>query len=360
MPVINTNYMNKASFIPILFISLLLSCGGAKEKTSGDEIPQGNVTFDTYLFVRATVNDTLDCDLVYDTGFLMGSMVDTALVSVMENFTLSIDGRVLEYKNSFPYMPNVKSARGFLAPMYRFNPDTLVWDMNFDRMTLSVTAKDTVPPGAVVIPIERKGALPALYARIPLRLYCGGRHIDTDYLWMIDTGTPAAFVMTDLTGAMAGFTSGIREKADYIDAWSYKHPGRLQRRFEIDSIIVADAFHKRSKSIGIIDSGAEPGRSLKNSGAVGTIGLGILKEFNFMLDLGNDRLVMYPSRYKPESHIDLRYKGQGHYGILYDMRDSTVIRMEKDGVAHKAGVRIGDGKDTAREKIRKFISNGDR
>ena len=82
--------MNKASFIPILFISLLLSCGGAKEKTSGDEIPQGNVTFDTYLFVRATVNDTLDCDLVYDTGFLMGSMVDTALVSVMENFTLSI------------------------------------------------------------------------------------------------------------------------------------------------------------------------------------------------------------------------------------------------------------------------------
>ena len=166
--------------------------------------------------------------------------------------------------------------------------------------------------------------------------------------------------MTDLTGAMAGFTSGIREKADYIDAWSYKHPGRLQRRFEIDSIIVVDAFHKRSKSIGIIDSGAEPGRSLKNSGAVGTIGLGILKEFNFMLDLGNNRLVMYPSRYKPESHIDLRYKGQGHYGILFDMRDSTVIRMEKDGVAHKAGVRIGDGKDTAREKIRKFISNGDR
>ena len=51
--------MNKASFIPILFISLLLSCGGAKEQTSGDEIPQGNVTFDTYLFVSATVNDTL-------------------------------------------------------------------------------------------------------------------------------------------------------------------------------------------------------------------------------------------------------------------------------------------------------------
>ena len=346
--------MNKASFIPILFISLLLSCGGAKEQTSGDEIP------DTYLFVKATVNDTLDCDLVYDTGFLMGSMVDTALVPVMENFTLSIDGRVLEYKNSFPYIPNVKSARGFLAPMYRFDPDTLVWDMNFDRMTLSVTAKDTVPPGAVVIPIERKGALPALYARIPLRLYSEGRHIDTDYLWMIDTGTPTAFVMTDPTRAMTGFTSGIREKADYIDAWSYKYPGRLQRYFEIDSIIVADAFHKHSKSIGIIDSNGEPGRSLQKNGAVGTIGLEILKEFNFMLDLGNDRLVLYPSRYKPESHIDLRSKTQGHYGVLYNRKDSTVIRMEKDGVAHKAGVRIGDGKDTAREKIRKFISNGDR
>ena len=147
--------------------------------------------------------------------------------------------------------------------------------------------------------------------------------------------------MTDLTGAMAGFTSGIREKADYIDAWSYKHQDRLQRRFEIDSIIVADAFHKRSKSIGIIDSGAEPGRSLKNSGAVGTIGLGILKEFNFMLDLGNDRLVMYPSRYKPESHIDLRYKGQGHYGILQGARPLRYIVWHEGQHGHQNGERRG-------------------
>lgn len=343
--------MNK--FLQILLVTqfAVLSCSSNEKarQTAGDT----NLCIDRdRIFTPVIINAVDTLEMLFDTGCMVGCLVPQSLaadyidasavaqsgtgVSKIEVEDISLGGQSLN-SNSIYYVPGKTEA--MIAPVYA--TEKRIWCFDFDNRMLSICETDTLPENAIVYPLlfakygERRLAP---FVNIPMTLSCKGDTLSTDYIYMLDTGTPYGFAITDPTPELEDFVRRIPHW-EIEDSMCVKIPDRKLFDFEVDIEMPSAAFPNIRS---VFDTGLRSfSREFKNyltgidKPIAGTIGMRLLKHFNMILDLKNDRLILTPARStypsKPVNRVGFWCNAKG-----------VVTRIRTNDAAYGQGLRLGD------------------
>ena len=296
--------------------------------------------------------DTSCVKLTFDTGCLIGCLIpdSTALRIIPDKMVNSEfdEIRVIRVdsisicKNIYG-SNNVNVIRGFFSPQIApiYESDDRIWHLNLDSMRLSIDYTPSDYQDKLVFPIvftERKGKKNAPMVNIPITYSQNGITIETNYYYLLDTGTPYGCVMTDPPVEMKEFVDRIKH-ISLKDEMSAKIKNRIIEQFElnfgISDMLVNGVLCEFDTAIRSFD--LEFGKKFEHVGKplVGTIGMRFLKHFNFDIDLQNQLLVLSPNKSVFPS------KPHNKNGFWCN-KDGVVRRIEVDGIAYQNGLRIGD------------------
>jgi hypothetical protein len=226
-----------------------------------------------------------------------------------------------------------------IAPEYA--GDRRIWCFNLDEGRLSISDKDTVPADTMVFPIEfamRGGKRQVPFVNIPMTISQGSHSMSTDYLYILDTGTPCGFIITDPPRELDDFVAGIKH-LEIRDLLNFKYRNRRISQFNVD--ISVDTFRiadvKCGFDIGPRSISDEYARDFPKGSkpVVGTIGLRFLKHYNFILDLKSSRLILSPN------HSDFPSRPANGFNFWCD-GNGLVNRIVVNSNAYTAGIRLKD------------------
>lgn len=305
-----------------------------------DAVSHGNLTvLENRISVALRMNDSIPVSIFFDSGTHVWLKLSEKIV---RGYTQEIS-----QKNEFespiapaPYL-QIDTASLFF-PCTRVNDlDTLslfapyypdekrIWDFNLDRNKLTLYHTDTIPPGAIVLPLQRHPQ--ALFVQLPVGIKYGSNTIETNDLYMLDTGCPFSFYIQQPQTEIWR----LSEKLEHIDSKLGYAPRAYYRTARIPKITVANTV-EIPESYAVFCNMFSMQTAFKTK-AIGMLGMDLLKYFNFMIDLKNDRLILSPNQvaWLPN---ELRWNRLG----IYLDQTNTVFRMDLGSVSDRAGILLGD------------------
>ena len=307
------------------------------------------------------INATDTLEMLFDTGCMVGCLLPQSLA---ENYAdsltvtqpgtsvsnivvedISLGGRSLN-DNRIYHVPDERidivgpiDLACTIAPVYA--TEERIWCFDFDNRMFSIRETDTLPENAIVYPLlfaKYKDRKIAPFVNIPMTLSYGDCSLSTDYLYMLDTGTPHGFVITDPPAELEDFVSRIPHwKIE--DRFCAELPDRQLLDFEVDINIppfvlpdVRCAFDTELRSFS--DQFRNYLKDIDKP-IVGTLGMRILKHFNMILDFKNDRLILTPAQRTYPS------KPANRTGFWCDSQ-GVVTRIRTNDAAYGQGLRLKD------------------
>lgn len=334
----------KTFAIVVMSAALLMGCNRNANTLCAEYVNQGNLHFErNRLIVSAMLADSTAMEVEFDSGCINGyANIDSATLeriskiqtqsNTSNQIALQVDGRNLLYR----YFINQHT-----RPLIGLNcKDSLRrW-----AVTLSQNRFDIIPDDSLVntdkycaIPIRIKyGLLPI--AELPITFYKNGRAYSFKRSFLVDTGTPMAFCIMDPDDELMAFVNSIPH-CQYDDTLTetFNRQGRAREhiKFILDSVVV-QSFVVGQASCDI-DVGVRSTRKEFGDNVIGTIGMGILKNFDLIFDYRGSQLLIAPHG------IEMPYyeQAEGGLGFTYSksLRVSFVLRGHN---AQKSGLRPGD------------------
>ena len=330
--------------IVVVLTTFLIGCNHNANTSQTASVNQGNLRFEkNRLIVSAMLADSTSIELEFDSGCINGyANIDSVTLerisklqtrpNTSKQIALQVDGRNLSYK----YFINQHT-----RPLIGLNcKDSLRrW-----AVTLSQNLFDIIPDDSLVntdkycaIPIRIKyGLLPT--AELPITFYKNGQAYSFKRSFLVDTGTPMAFCIMDPDSELMHFIETIPH-CQYDDALTeiFNSQGRAREhiKFILDSVAVQSFVVGRASCD--IDIGVRSTRKEFGDDVIGTIGMGILKNFDMVFDYRDSQLLIAPHG------IEMPYyeQAEGGLGFTYSksLRVSFVARGHN---AHMSGLRPGD------------------
>ena len=330
--------------IIIIIAACLFGCGHNSTMQQAESTNQGNLRFEkNRLIVSAMLADSTSIELEFDSGCVNGyANIDSATLerisklqtqpNTSNQIALQVDGRNLSYK----YFINQHT-----RPLIGLNcKDSLRrWAVSLSQNRLEIIPDDSLvnTDRYCAIPIRVKyGLLPI--TELPITFYKNGQAYSFKRSFLVDTGTPMAFCIMDPDSELMNFVDAIPH-CQYDDALAeiFNRQGRTREHinFILDSVVVQSFVVGRASCN--IDVGVRSTRKEFGDDVVGTIGMGILKNFDLIFDYRDSQLLIAPHG------IEMPYyeQAEGGLGFTYSksLRVSFVARGHN---AHMSGLRPGD------------------
>ena len=330
--------------IIIIIAACLFGCGHNSTMQQAESTNQGNLRFEkNRLIVSAMLADSTAMEFEFDSGCINGyANIDSATLerisklqtrpNTSKQIALQIDGRNLSYK----YFINQHT-----KPLIGLNcKDSLRrWAINLSQNKLDIIPDDSLvnTDKYCAIPIRIKyGLLPI--AELPITFYKNGQAYSFKRSFLVDTGTPMAFCIMDPDDELMAFVNSILH-CQYDDALTemFNRQGRAREhiKFILDSVALQSFVMGRASCD--IDVGVRSTRKEFGDDVIGTIGMGILKNFDMVFDYRDSQLLIAPHG------IEMPYyeQAEGGLGFTYSksLRVSFVARGHN---AQKAGLKLGD------------------
>lgn len=326
----------------LLFFLMGCNCNANTSQTAS--VNQGNLRFEkNRLIVSAMLADSTAMDFEFDSGCVNGyANIDSVTLerisalqtqpNTSKQIALQIDGRNLSYK----YFINQHT-----RPLIGLNcKDSLRrW-----AVILSQNRLDIIPDDSLVntdrycaIPIRVKyGLLPI--AELSITFYKNGCTYSFKRSFLVDTGTPMAFCIMDPDSELMNFVNAIPH-CKYDDALTeiFNRQGRAREhiKFILDSVAVQSFVVGRASCN--IDVGGRSTRKEFGDDVIGTIGMGILKNFDIVFDYRDSQLLIAPHG------IEMPYYEQAEGGLGFTYSKNLRVSFVRQGHnAHKSGLRPGD------------------
>lgn len=328
----------------VVLATFLMGCHCNVNTSQTASVNQGNLRFEkNRLIVSAMLADSTSIELEFDSGCANGyANIDSAILerisklqtqpNTSNQIALQVDGRNLSYK----YFINQHT-----RPLIGLNcKDSLRrW-----AVTLSQNRFDIIPDDSLVntdkyyaIPIRVKyGLLPI--AELPITFYKNGRVYSFKRSFLVDTGTPMAFCIMDPDSELMHFIETIPH-CQYDDALTeiFNRQGRAREhiKFILDSVAIQSFVVGRASCN--IDIGVRSTRKEFGDDVIGTIGMGILKNFDMVFDYRDSQLLIAPHG------IEMPYYEQTEGGLGFTYSKSLRVSfVQREHNAHKAGLRPGN------------------
>ncbi len=211
-------------------------------------------------------------------------------------------------------------------------------------VSLSQNRLDIIPDDSLVntdkycaIPVRIKyGLLPI--AELPITFYKNGQAYSFKRSFPVDTGTPNALCITDPDYKLLEFVGNIPH-CRYDDAltemFNRQGRSRMHIKFILDSVAVQSFVVGRASCN--IDVGVRSTRKEFGDDVIGTIGMGILKNFDMIFDYCDSQLLVAPHG------IEMQYyeQAEGGLGFTYS-KDLRVSFVAQNHNAQIAGLKPGD------------------
>jgi hypothetical protein len=223
------------------------------------------------------MDDTIQLDMEFDTGCIVGCILKPEF---SEYHKLTFDSIELTYPKKYTF--DWKNCDGMFAPNYK--TDTNCWHIDFKKHRLEVLKNDTIIRGDLEYPITYGKNHYGIFTKIPATLISNKDTIQTNYTYLIDTGTPFAFAILDPDKYFLRFKNKSNHEETSRKGNKYICRINLDRIYLSPNIIIDSL-----KSFINYGNG-----SFKPScpESVGTIGLGIFKHFDTYIDLKNKKLIL--------------------------------------------------------------------
>ena len=330
--------------IVIILATLLIGCSSNANTSQTASVNQGNLRFEkNRLIVSAMLTDSTSIELELDSGCANGyANIDSVTLERIAKFptqsnssnqiALQVDG----YELSYRYFINHQT-----KPLIGLNcKDSLRrWAVNISQNRLDIIPDDSIvnTDKYYAIPIRVKyGLLPI--AELPITFYKNGRVYSFKRSFLVDTGTPMAFCIMDPDSELMNFVNAIPH-CKYDDALTeiFNRQGRTREHinFILDSVVVQSFVMGRASCN--IDVGVRSTRKEFGDDVIGTIGMGILKNFDLVFDYRDSQLLITPHG------IEMPYYEQAEGGLGFTYSKSLRVSFVQRGHnAHKAGLRPGD------------------
>ena len=330
--------------IVVVLATFLMGCSRNANTSQTASVNQGNLRFDkNRLIVSAMLADSTSIELELDSGCANGyANIDSVTLeritklptqpNTSNQITLQVNGCNLSYK----YFINQQT-----RPLIGLNcKDSLRrWAINLSQNKLDIIPDDSLvnTDKYCAIPIRIKyGLLPI--AELPITFYKDGRAYSFKRSFLVDTGTPMAFCIMDPDNDMMNFVSSIPH-CQYDDALTamFNRQGRAREhiKFILDSVAVQSFVVERASCD--IDVGVRSTRREFGDDVIGTIGMGILKNFDIVFDYRDSQLLIAPHG------IEMPYYEQAEGGLGFTYSKSLRVSFVQRGHnAHKSGLRPRD------------------
>ena len=330
--------------IIIIIAACLFGCGHNSTIQQAESTNRGNLRFEkNRLLVKAMLADSTSMEFEFDSGCVNGyANIDSATLeriskiqtqpNATNQIAMQVDGRNLSYK----YFINQHT-----RPLIGLNcKDSLKrWAVSLSQNRLDIIPDDSLvnTDKYCAIPIRIKyGLLPI--AELPITFYKNGRAYSFKRSFLVDTGTPMAFCIMDPDDELMAFVNSIPH-CQYDDALTemFNRQGRAREhiKFILDSVAVQSFVMGRASCD--IDVGVRSTRKEFGDDVIGTIGMGILKNFDMVFDYRDSQLLIAPHG------IEMPYYEQAEGGLGFTYSKSLRVSFVQRGHnAHKAGLRPGD------------------
>ena len=330
--------------IVIMLATLLMGCGRNANTSQTASVNQGNLRFEkNRLIVSAMLADSISMELELDSGCVNGhAIIDSVTLervskqqtqsNLSNQIALQVDG----YELSYRYFINHQT-----RPLIGLNcKDSLRrWAINISQNRLDIIPDDSLvnTDKHCAIPIRVKyGLLPI--AELPITFYKNGQAYSFKRSFLVDTGTPMAFCIMDPDSELMHFIETIPH-CQYDDALTeiFNRQGRAREHitFILDSVAVQSFVVGRASCN--IDIGVRSTRKEFGDDVIGTIGMGILKNFDMVFDYRDSQLLIAPHG------IEMPYyeQAEGGLGFTYS-KDRRVSFVQRGHNAQKSGLRPRD------------------
>ena len=330
--------------IVVVLATFLIGCSRIANTSQTASVNQGNLRFEkNRLIVSAMLADSTSIELELDSGCANGyANIDSATLeriskiqtqpNTTNQIAMQVDGRNLSYK----YFINQHT-----RPLIGLNcKDSLRrWAVNISQNRLDIIPDDSIvnTDKYCAIPIRIKyGLLPI--AELPITFYKNGRVYSFKRSFLVDTGTPMAFCIMDPDSELMHFIETIPH-CQYDDALTeiFNRQGRAREhiKFILDSVAIQSFVVGRASCN--IDIGVRSTRKEFGDDVIGTIGMGILKNFDMVFDYHDSQLLIAPHG------IEMPYYEQAEGGLGFTYSKSLRVSFVQRGHnAHKASLRPGD------------------
>lgn len=330
--------------IVVVLTTFLIGCNHDANTSQTASVNQGNLRFEkNRLIISAMLADSTSIELELDSGCANGyANIDSATLervsklqtqpNTSNQIALQVNGRNLSYK----YFINQHT-----RPLIGLNcKDSLRrWAVTLSRNRLDIIPDDSLvnTDKYYAIPIRVKyGLLPI--AELPITFYKNGRAYSFKRSFLVDTGTPMAFCIMDPDSELMNFVDAIPH-CQYDDALTemFNRQGRAREhiKFILDSVAVQSFVVGRASCN--IDIGVRSTRKEFGNDVIGTIGMGILKNFDMVFDYRYSQLLIAPHG------IEMPYYEQAEGGLGFTYSKSLRVSFVQRGHnAHKSGLHPGD------------------
>jgi hypothetical protein len=256
--------------------------------------------------------------------------------NLSNQIALQVDG----YELSYRYFINHQT-----RPLIGLNcKDSLRrWAINISQNRLDIIPDDSLvnTDKHCAIPIRVKyGLLPI--AELPITFYKNGQAYSFKRSFLVDTGNPMAFCIMDPYSELMNFVNAIPH-FKYDDAltevFNRQDRTREHIKFILDSVAVQSFVVGRASCD--IDVGVRSTRKEFGDAVIGTIGMGILKNFDMVFDYRDSQLLIAPHG------IEMPYyeQAEGGLGFTYS-KDLRVSFVAQNHNAQIAGLKPGDRIET--------------
>ena len=275
--------------IVVMLATLLMGCNYNANTLHAESISHGNLRFEkNRLIVSAMLADSTSIELEFDSGCTNGhaniDSVTLERISALQTqpntpkqITLQVDGRNLSYR----YFINQHT-----KPLIGLNcKDSLGrWAVTLSQNRFDIIHDDSLvnTDKYCAIPIRIKyGLLPI--AELPITFYKNCQSNSFKRSFLVDTGTPMAFCIMDPDSELMAFVNSIPH-CQYDDAltevFNRQDRTREHIKFILDSVAVQSFVVERASCN--IDVGVRSTRKEFGDDVIGTIGMGILKNFDIV------------------------------------------------------------------------------
>lgn len=330
--------------IVVVLATFLIGCSRNANTSQTVSVNLGNLRFEkNRLIVSAMLADSTAVEFEFDSGCVNGhAIIDSATLervsklqtqpNTSNQIALQVDG----YELSYRYFINHQT-----RPLIGLNcKDSLRrWAVSLSQNRLDIIPDDSLvnTDRYCAIPIRIKyGLLPI--AELPITFYKNGQAYSFKRSFLVDTGTPMAFCIMDPDNELIRFIETIPH-CQYDDALTemFNRQGRAREhiKFILDSVAVQSFVVGRASCD--IDIGVRSTRKEFGDDVIGTIGMGILKNFDMVFDYRDSQLLIAPHG------IEMPYYEQAEGGLGFTYSKSLRVSFVQRGHnAHKAGLRPGD------------------
>lgn len=335
--------IEKKSIILFCICCSLLGCN-----TSGTAISNElkcNLKFErNRLIVTALLPDSTAMECEFDSGCINGyANIDSMLLKKVKHIQYESDStnnsmllNVGEYPLKYKCFIN-----NYTKPLIGLHcKDSLQrWSVDIASSNISPIPNDSVLNicGYQTFPLQVVyGLLPIV--EIPITLYKGDKKYSFRRSFLVDTGTPSSFCITDPDIELLNFVNDIphcKYKDALTDDFNRQGRKRTYSRFILDSVAIFNC--TIGKASCQVDVGVRSANKEFGGNVIGMVGMGVLKNFNIIFDYQNSQLLLAPHG------IDMPFYEQAENSLGFTYSDKLRVSfIELGHNAQKAGLKPGD------------------